>query len=89
MGKVDCFTLDGINMWFWSKDHNPPHFHAEKPGKWEVKVKFLESTKYGLFEVEWSEAKSIPKSDLKQLSKMVVMHRDNLLMEWEAKVDLQ
>jgi hypothetical protein len=41
MGRVDTFRLPGLDLWFNSSDHLPPHFHAEKLGLWEVRVFFL------------------------------------------------
>ena len=41
MGKVDCLSIDGVECWFWSQDHRPPHFHAKKPGEWHFRVWFL------------------------------------------------
>jgi hypothetical protein len=34
--KVDAFSVAGLVLRFYSNDHMPPHFHAEKPGRWEV-----------------------------------------------------
>jgi hypothetical protein len=38
---VKAFAIDGVEMWFWSNDHEPPHFHARRPGEWSVDVYFL------------------------------------------------
>ena len=86
MGKIDCFSLDGLEIWLYSRDHRPPHFHARKAGKWEVRVYFLESELDALFDVVRSTTGVIPKSALKPLSKMAAAHRAALLLEWETKV---
>jgi hypothetical protein len=41
--KVESFEISGLSCWFWSNDHDPPHFHVKKHGEWEIKVKFTES----------------------------------------------
>ena len=38
MGRVDAFALPGLELFFPSDDHPPPHFHVLKPGAWEIKV---------------------------------------------------
>ena len=43
MGRVTAFELVGVECWFYSQDHRPPHFHARKRGKWHVKVLFMEA----------------------------------------------
>ena len=32
-----------MKLWFYSNDHEPPHFHAKRRGQWEFKVLFLEA----------------------------------------------
>ncbi len=41
MAGVAAFEIDGITLWFWSDDHEPPQFHAKRNGEWEVKVHFM------------------------------------------------
>ena len=36
MGRVDAFAVPGVELWFNSSDHLPPHFHASQVGEWEV-----------------------------------------------------
>ena len=72
MPKVECFEIPGLTCWFWSNDHNPPHFHAKKNGEWELRVRFLEDE---MFEVVWGEA---PKAKvLRQLARIVRRARRN------------
>jgi hypothetical protein len=83
MGKVDCFEIPGLTCWFWSNDHDPPHFHVERKGEWELKVKFLE-TEEEMFELEWGTA---PNSKVRrEIAEHVRENRLELLAEWEAKV---
>jgi hypothetical protein len=89
MAKLECFTIGGIELWFFSNDHLPPHFHAKRKGQWEVRVYFLESRTSEMFNVVWPRGKEIPRSDTKFLEQMVFKHRVEILEEWEAKVRLQ
>ncbi len=34
MGKLECLSFPGWEAWINSNDHDPPHFHLEKPGEW-------------------------------------------------------
>jgi hypothetical protein len=89
VGKVDSFQSEGLQCWFNSDDHLPPHFHAEKPGEWEVRVYFLRAPKE-MFETKWSKRKGNPsKATLGSLAKRVEAERANLLVEWESKVNVK
>jgi hypothetical protein len=81
--KVPAFSVHGLVLRFSSHDRLPPHFHAEKPGRWEVKVRFrLEPA--DMIEVV---SKTKPRaSELKELKMLAEEHRVALLIEWEAKV---
>lgn len=83
MAKVECLEIPGLECWFWSNDHNPPHFHVKRAGEWELKVKFLEDN--DLFELEWGEAPS--SKVLKGIKRLVSANREALLAEWETKVN--
>ena len=84
MPKVDCFTIPGLDCWFWSNDHDPPHFHVKQAGEWELKVNFL-AGKDDMFELQWGYA---PKGKvLRQITRAVETNRAALLAEWEAKVN--
>lgn len=84
MSKVDCFEISGLVCWFWSNDHNPPHFHAKKEDEWEIRVKFSEGEAL-MFEPVWGAEPG--GKVLRQLKKAVRKHRAALLAEWEAKVN--
>jgi hypothetical protein len=84
MPKVACFTIPGLTCWFWSNDHDPPHFHVKREGEWELKVKFAEGESH-MFELEWGDA---PKAKvLREIAKNVEENRVQLLAEWEEKVN--
>jgi len=86
VGRVDAVALDGLDLWFNSSDHLPPHFHAKRRGEWEIRVYFLLCTDDELaFDVRW--AKKDPSTKvLAGIRKGVVEHRAELLREWEQKV---
>jgi hypothetical protein len=82
MPKVECFEIPGLLCWFWSHDHNPPHFHVKKEGEWEIRVRFTEAD---MFELIWGDEPSC--KIMRKLEEAVRGNRDNLLAEWEAKVN--
>ena len=89
MARLKCFTIDGVELWFYSNDHRPPHFHAKRKGQWELRVKFLEFSTSEMFEVVWLKGKEASRGDTKLLKEMAVRHRAELLEEWENKVQPQ
>ena len=89
MPKAACFSLGGIELWFNSNDHLPPHFHAEKPREWEVRVFFLRDA-HAMIEIVFSNRARRPsKADLKELVQLTEAHREELLVQWEAAVDVK
>ncbi|MCY3019856.1 MAG: DUF4160 domain-containing protein [Planctomycetota bacterium] len=84
MGKVEAFHLAGIECWFYSDDHRPPHFHAKKAGEWQVKVSFL-MPEEEMIECEWRR-KSISGKHQRALMQMATVNRAALLRQWEQKV---
>lgn len=95
MGKVDCFALAGLDIYFNSSDHRPPHFHVECPD-WQIRV-FIDtsSTEHGLV-YEYKEPmrspknfRGISKKQRNELLELLVNHRAELLSEWEKKVDVK
>jgi len=89
MAKLESFAIEGIEMWFYSHDHSPPHFHARRRGQWETRVNFLESSTGGMFTVVHLKVKQLPRADTKLLEEMVNAHRAELLSEWQRKVCVQ
>ena len=82
MPKVKCFEIPGLYCWFWSNDHDPPHFHIKRRGEWELTVKFLESAET-MFALKWGD---LPKSKvLKEIAEKTMANREALLVEWEEK----
>lgn len=86
MGKVDAVVLEGLDLWFNSSDHLPPHLHARRRGEWEIRVYFLLCTDDELaFDCKWAN-KNPPAKVLARIRKAVVERRVELLREWEQKV---
>ncbi|MGL4463704.1 MAG: DUF4160 domain-containing protein [Planctomycetia bacterium] len=82
MPKVRCFEIAGLYCWFWSDDHDPPHFHVKRRGEWELRVKFLEDVDE-MFQLKWGDQ---PKAKvLKEIAGLVMANRGALLLEWEEK----
>jgi len=83
MPRLDAFRIAGLELWFNSADHKPPHFHAEKTAAWEVRVFFMRDPTE-MVELIWGDE---PKAaDFKTLRKLTAAHRVQLLEEWEQKV---
>ena len=81
MATVRAFQIPGVTVWFWSNDHEPPHFHAKRRGEWEVKVSFLLDAKE-MIEIVWSE-KEPPQRALQELTSLAEQHRVALLEQWQ------
>lgn len=88
MGTVDAFAISGLDLWFNSSDHLPPHFHARRVGEWEVRVFFLLCTETHMeWSMKWMDKKrGIGRRDLEALRQGAVRFRAELLEEWERKV---
>ena len=82
MGKVDCFAIHGLLLWFNSNDHLPPHFHAERVGEWGIVVRFLRPLAQ-MIERVWGELPT--RKDRKVIVGLAAKHRVDLLAEWEMK----
>ncbi len=84
MPKVACFWIPGLTCWFWSNDHDPPHFHVKRDGEWEIKVNFTEG-EAAMIELLWGDEPNAKM--LRKFKKIVRQKRSQLLVEWEAKVN--
>ncbi len=82
MATVQAFCIAGVKCWFWSRDHQPPHFHAKKDGQWEVKVRFLEPVTTMIEYESWSK-RDLSRRERVQVCGNAESHRDELLREWE------
>ena len=82
MAVVRAFSVPGLKLWFYSNDHEPPHFHAKRTGEWEVKVHFLEDIDR-MIELSWQLSPPAAKV-LKNLAELAAEHRAALFGEWDA-----
>jgi hypothetical protein len=88
VGKVECCSLPGLELYFHSGDHGPPHVHVLRPGEWEIRVDLLLTTEDHLdFLVKWPPGFTGPRKRLRaRIRALVVSHRWALLEEWDRKV---
>lgn len=90
MGRVSAISVQGVDLWFNSSDHLPPHLHARKPGHWEVRIYILETTTDVLaYDPKWPPGFTLSSGLCKVLRHTIAMNRIALLGEWEAKVGVQ
>lgn len=71
MPSVSIFH--GIKIYFYARDHAPPHFHAHYAGK-EALINILDATVM---------ESSLPKRQLKIVLAFAEIHRDELMTNWE------
>lgn len=81
MGRVEAFVVEGLVLRFYSNDHHPAHFHAEKPGHGEVRVFFMREPPE--IEAVWG---TLPNKVIRRLRASASRFRIALLKEWERKV---
>ena len=81
MATVRSLEIAGLKLWFWSEDHEPPHFHAKRAGEWEVKLKFLLGPGE-MIEFLWVDKRPTSRA-LKELTRLAEEHRMALLEQWE------
>ncbi len=86
MGKVATFTLEGIDCWFNSMEHHPPHFHARRKGQWHVRVYFQQAKPRMIERVRGPSGRLKP-ADRDALRDMAKWYREELLSEWEQKAN--
>lgn len=85
MGKVSCLQLAGLDCWFNSSDHLPPHYHVGKRGEWEIRIYVRTTTASDLdYDVKWGKAPAA--RVLREIRDLTVEKRVELLEEWEKKV---
>lgn len=75
-------SVPGLLLRFYSNDHLPQHFHAEKPGEWEVRVFFLRPVD-AMVEIKWGKPHA---RVVRALCGEAEGNRMRLLAEWEQKV---
>ena len=85
MGKVECIAVAGLDLWFNSHDHLPPHLHVRRRGEYELRIYFLLCTTETLeYDVKWgTEPPAKVRGERRDLA---VVNRVALTDEWERKV---
>jgi len=88
VGKVESIAISGLDLWFNSSDHLPPHFHVRKTDTWEIRVFIMGCTMGRLdYEIKWPlHGKGPSGGEQREILAAVLKHRDRLLAEWEKKV---
>jgi hypothetical protein len=93
VGRVTAFQIAGLEMVFQSSDHAPPHFHVRKGLSWEIRVFIDTSTKESGLDYTYKFPKLMPRkfrglsvSEESMLLEQVLLHKEQLLTEWQAKV---
>ncbi|MHB8420664.1 MAG: DUF4160 domain-containing protein [Myxococcales bacterium] len=81
---MSALVQAGLELFFNSNDHLPPHFHAERADEWGVRVFFLREPAE-MLETSWQEKKP-SKRTLRRLCAAAARVRDALLIEWEQRV---
>jgi len=82
MPRLRCFTMDGVLVWFYTHDHEPPHFHARKLDAWEIRVFFGASTSTALmYEYVWQQ-RAMTGREERTLRALVAEHAGDILIEW-------
>lgn len=83
MPRVASFDLPGIDCRFYSNDHEPPHYHAKRTGRWQCRVFFM-APRGQMLELEWGRQPTA--KERKALCDAAEEHRAALLQEWDEKV---
>ena len=86
MPKVKAFVIAGIDCYFHTNDHDPPHFHAKKRDAWELRVWFLRGEGKQI-EYDWHRRQASTK-DLRRLARLIKKHRLALLQEWQQALGI-
>ena len=88
----------GIEIFFHTLDHLPPHVHAMKPGEWEIRIDLDRTSKANglIYTMKFPPQKKLPKgfspltsNERKQLLKYIVKEKAELLKLWQQKVSVR
>jgi hypothetical protein len=85
VGRVESVKIGGLDLWFNSHDHLPPHVHVRKGGHWEIRIYFLLATADALeYQLKWG--RSLRAGEIRIIRDAIMGHKVELLAEWETKV---
>lgn len=80
MVRLRTFELPGCRLWFYTSDHEPPHFHARVADAWELRVYFMrEPPEHDVI----FESRHIPAKTVRAILELAAEHRAALFEEWE------
>jgi hypothetical protein len=89
LGRIEGFSFQGLQAFFRSNDHRPPHFHVKKPGSWEIRVYILTSSKNRLdysFKFPKNNSVILTSQQEKAIFDFVASNREKLLSDWQTQV---
>lgn len=89
LGRIEEFNLKGLQAFFRSSDHHPPHFHVKKPGMWEIRVYVLTSSKNELdysFKFPKNNSIDLTSKEKKAILAFITSNREKILIDWSTKV---
>lgn len=83
MAKVKSFLIDGHVCRFWSRDHDPPHFHVVPDDReWEIKIFIGETISKEELVMEKLGKKGPRRQVKRELLEQVLLHQSALLEQW-------
>ena len=83
MGKLTAVSIEGMKIWFWSKDHNPS---LSREARWPMGVSCFLLGRRRRANVSAPMGKVLSRADRRVLTEKVIQHRDEIFREWEEKV---
>lgn len=89
MGRIEYFSSQGLEAFFRSNDHRPPHFHVKKTGMWEVRVYILTSSENSLdysFKFPKNNSVALTSKEKKNILRFIISNREKLLLDWSTQV---
>jgi hypothetical protein len=88
MGRVECCSLEGFVLLFYTSDHHPPHVHVRRVGEWEIRVDLRLTSEDNLeYDIKWPRAFRGPSAAVRRrIRRLVCDHREELITEFERKV---
>ncbi len=89
LGRIEEFNLPGLQAFFRSNDHLPPHFHVKKTGTWEIRVYILTSSRKKLdysFKFPKNQSVNLTSKEIKEIINFIISNRERLLLGWQTQV---
>ncbi len=90
---MTTFAISGLEIFFHTLDHCPPHVHVLKSGEWEIRIDLDRTSKANGLIYNVKFPKRLPKGyspltskERKELLEHVIKHKAALLKQWQEKV---